>query len=184
MAFPLNSAGTATLISALPFTVADTFGGAAFGETWFVYTAGADDLMLGVHLASTANNPFVEPFRTIVLNTTVPGYCDKTHPIQTPVTAGTAYYFKLTGETTGTATITLTIHGNPTQTIADGQMLMPDPSHLAVFPPTILDFDAQDVTNIAPMVGGNYIDQLPDGTMCIAEIPVAGSITCTRFVLY
>lgn len=182
--FPPNTAATATVISALPFTTANTFDGGSFSETWFKYTADADDLMLGMHLASTVNNPNLDIFKTIALTATVPGYCDKTHPIQTPVTSAVVYYVKLTGENTGTATITITIHPQPNQTFMVGQVWMPDPSHSAVFPPVVVDFTAKAVTRVVPFVGADQIDQLPDGTICLAEIPVAGTATCTQFRLY
>ena len=186
MAFPLNSAGTATVISALPFTTADTFGGTPFGETWWTYTAAATDVLLGVQLATdggAGDTPTVEPFVTLALTPAVPAFVNTTIPIQVPVTGGVAYYFKLTGES-GTATLTFTIHPAPTEPLATGMIVVPDPSHAATFPPTVLAFGADAVVAVLSLPGGDQVDCLPNGIACLAEIPSGASATVTQIRLF
>lgn len=184
MSFPANNAATAVVITSLPFTITDTFGGTPFGTTWFSYTV-SSELMLGVHLGSTVGVVDVLPFKTIALTPTVPSFCDKTHPIQIGVIAGITYYFKIEGDAGGVSSITLTIHGNPTQTIVPGQIWVPDPSIVGAFPATILDFTATAVTNIAPLANADQIDCLPNGIICAAAIPAPiGTARVNEFILY
>jgi len=186
MAFPLNTAGTATVIPALPFTTADTFGGVAFGETWFTFTGSATHLLWGAHLATdggVGDIPTTEPFLTVTLTPAVPNYLDPTHPIQLPVSGGVAVYFKLTAES-GTALITFSVEDAPTAPITSGTIVVPDPSHEATFPATVLAFGADAVVHALDLGGGDQVDCLPSGIGCLAEIPVGGSPTVTQVRLF
>lgn len=178
MPFPANNPGTATVIASLPYTITDTFGGIAFGETWFKYTALAVDLMIGVHVATNTggDDPFVEPFATIALTPTTPDFGDKITPIEVPLTDGVDYYFRLTGES-GSASVTLAIESQPNQTINTGDILVPEGTANVAFPAVVLSFDEQAVTRALdiPNAGAGAIDSLPSGVICLGALTLGGS---------
>jgi hypothetical protein len=182
MSFPINLPATATVIPSLPYTITDDFGGTLGGETWFVYTATALDIMIGLHVDSDGgggDNPILRIYSTIGLTATIPGYADTTQYAQMPTTPGVDYYIKLIGDS-GTANITLSIQSQPNLLIETGQILTPDPSRYN-FPPVILSFDAEDVTRVPDMVGANTMDRIADGTMCLAHLETDFSVDTIYF---
>lgn len=171
MSFPINSSSDPTIIASLPYSITDTFGGIALGETWFKYTGTALDILTGIHLDSATTVPSVEVFNED-LTAKQPEFGNDDEQIEQALDADEVIYLKVTGDVAGTASITLSMRAQPNVPPSGGSILVPDPADGApadeafVFPAVALTFDAEAVT--AAVSFGQRIDHwdiLDDGTI-------------------
>lgn len=175
MPLPNLTIETATVISALPYSVT-TDPENDSNTLWYQYTAtAADEPCIGLHPYGAGG--YLPQLSVWVGPTSGPseylsGFYSERRAIVVPVEAGTTYYFQITGGA-GTAyvaadTFTLRAYQAPSDTALRGSIMVPDDTQ--GFPAVVLDRDTGDVLRFVDFPSGERADSLQSGHILTEDL--------------